>query len=46
MRTLANQVLQFGPRKDETDPLLIALRDTLYDVIDEIDDINGRQPAP
>jgi hypothetical protein len=42
VRTLANQVLQFGPRKDETDPFLIALRDTLYDVIDEIEDINGR----
>jgi hypothetical protein len=39
VRTLANQVLQFGPRKDETDPHLQALRETLYDVIDQLDDL-------
>lgn len=43
IRTLANQVLQFGPRKDETDPHLRALRDSLYDVIDRLDDLGGRE---
>jgi hypothetical protein len=45
LRTLANEVLQFGARKDETDPLLVELRETLYDVIEEIDKANAQQPA-
>lgn len=46
VRTLANQVLQFGPRKDESDPHLRALRDVLYDVIDELDDLGGPAHEP
>lgn len=41
VRDLANDVLQFGARKDESDPHLKALRDTLYDVIDHLDDLGG-----
>jgi hypothetical protein len=43
VRTLANQVLLFGPDKEETDPHLKALRDTLYDVVDYLED---RWPKP
>ena len=46
VRTLANHVLQFGPGKAEIDPILIKLREALYDVIDEIDGINGEQMVP
>ena len=41
IRDLANQVLLFGARAEDRDPHLQALRQTLYDVIDQIDDLAG-----